>query len=184
MKRIYFFVTPKDADHLLRKFDDIEPVKYVECGQFEHPNPPIYLNAGYIPNLGIASVSTGSQSTSYLISLQNTKSNIERFIDSTGKTRWMVYNGNNEESVIITVAGLWNSSMLLSGNMSTLHDTNEAQQLMRRFQSVVKKSNFVKVDMWWVGPEAFEMLRSGSRLATAAAESPPEYNLPLPEELR
>jgi hypothetical protein len=184
MKRIYFFATPKDAAELLRKYDEIEPLKYVECGQFENPNPPIYLEGRQIPNLGISSTSTGSQSTSYLVSSQSTKSNIERFMDSLGNTRWMVHNGNNEDSVILTTSGIWNNSILLAGNMSTLHETSQAQQLMRRFQSVLKKSDFIKIDMWWVGSEALERLRSGWRLATAAAESPPEYNLLLPEELR
>jgi hypothetical protein len=184
MKRVYFFSTPADAAPLLSAFETGAPVKYVKYGQSATPNPPIHLNSSQIPSLGLATETTGSSSISYLVSSQESIQNMERFVDSAGQTRWLIDNGNNDGSVILTLAGLWGRDILLPGNMSTLHETKPAQQLMRRFLSALKKSGFVKIDMWWVGPDALEMLRGGKRLATAAVESPPDYDLPLPDELR
>ena len=184
MKRQYFFATPLDAATLLRHFESPPPIKFVKYGQSETPNPPIYLASSQIPSLGIATETTGSSCVAYLVSVQERVNSIERFVDSTGRTRWMVDNGNNDDTVVLTMAGLWGRDILLPGNMSTLHETKPAQQLMRRFMSALKKSGFVKVNMWWVGPEALAMLKAGKRLATAAVESPPEYDLPFTDELR
>ena len=184
MKRVYFFSTPQDISRTLEAFEACDPVKFVAYGQSETPNPPIYLTSGQIPSLGLATASTGSHSSTYLVSLQNSVNNIEKFINSDGQTRWIIENGNNEEAVVFTAAGAWDDDILLAGNMSTLHDSSQAQKLMRSFHSALKKSGCTKIDMWWVGPEALRMLKAGKRLATAAVESPVEYNLPLPDELR
>jgi hypothetical protein len=184
MKRIYFFATPADASALLRLFESASPIKYVKYGQSETPNPPIYLSSASIPSLGIATEATGSTSIAYLVSLHDSMNNMERFTDAAGRTRWLIDNGNNDSSTILTMAGLWGADILLPGNMCTLHDTKPAQQLMRGFSSALKKTGFVKVDMWWVGPEALAMLRAGKRLATAAVESPSDYDVPTPDSLR
>ena len=45
------------------------------------------------------------------------------FVGSGGQRRWMVSNGDKEESVLLTLAGLWKTGTLLPGTMSTLHKT-------------------------------------------------------------
>ena len=183
MKRKYFFSTPNDSLMLLRCFEEYFPVKYIRYGQSTTPNPPIYLNGKDIPSLGVSSESTGSSSLSYLLTIQDRLNNIEKFTDSTGSTRWIVDNGNNEDSVVLTMAGLW-GDVVLPGNISTLHNSSEAQQIMRKFSTALRKLKFIKIDMWWVSPEALEMLRNGKRLATAAYEFSPAYDLPLPEDVQ
>ena len=66
--------------------------------------------------------------------------------------------------------------------MATLHENSVAQQLMKWFLSALKQKEFTKVREWWLGPEALEMLRAGRRLTTTAEQSPPEYDLELPEQ--
>ncbi len=39
------------------------------------------------------------------------------------------------------------------------------------------EEGFVKAQSWWLRKEAIEMLKSGGRLTTTAAQSPPEYDL-------
>ena len=95
----------------------------------------------------------------------------------------MIGNGDNEDAVMLTLAGLWITGTLLPGNMSTMHTTAVAQRLMRWFLSALQQEGFTKVDLWWLGQQALEMLRAGKRLTTTAEQSPPEFDLRLPDEL-
>jgi len=57
------------------------------------------------------------------VSHQDTKNHMYTFVGSGGQRRWMVSNGDKEESVLLTLAGLWKTGTLLPGTMSTLHKT-------------------------------------------------------------
>jgi hypothetical protein len=105
---------------------------------------------------------------------------MRKFTTNEGETIWSLNNGDNEHTIVLTMAGLWTDGTLLSGVVDTLHETSTAQQLMKWFLSALKKEGFSKIRRWWVGKEAMSMLKDGRRLATAAVQSPPEYDLKLP----
>jgi hypothetical protein len=52
---------------------------------------------------------------------------------------------------------------------------------MNVFSAALKAEGFDKVDQWWVGREAMKMLKRGERLSTAAVQSPPAFDLKLPD---
>jgi hypothetical protein len=180
MKRVYFFSTPGDAAKLLSAFDRVLPVQYVSHGTLQLPAPKVYTCSDQIPSLGTSSAETGSQSDQYLVLLRDSAFKAENFRDAEGIERLAIYSGSNEGSAVLTVAGQWGSDVLLAGNFSTMHDDADSKKLLRSFAATIKKVGFVKVSMWWVGPEAFGMLKAGKRLGTLAVQSPPEYDLPLP----
>jgi hypothetical protein len=180
MKRVYFFSTPSDAAKLLSAFDRALPVNYITAGTFYPTDLKVFMHSNQIQSLGISTAETGSQSDSYLVLHRDAVHNVERFKDVDGNDRLAIYNGSNEGSAVLTVAGQWGSDVLLAGNFSTMHDDADSKKLLRTFAATIKKVGFVKVSMWWVGPEAFGMLKAGKRLATLAVQSPPEYDLPRP----
>jgi hypothetical protein len=184
MKRIFFFATPEDIVPVLRRFEANDPLKFVVLGNLTTPNRAIYLQASDIPNPGVATHETGSASTAYMVSLRDTKNHMHKFVGNSGEYRWTLDNGDNEETVVLTMAGLWEDGTLLPGLMDTLHQTPVAQQLMKWFLAALKQEGFVKIESWWVGPVAMEMLRSGKRLTTTAVQSPPQFDLKLPERTR
>jgi hypothetical protein len=183
MKRIFFFATPADITPVLNRLEANAPLKFVEMGNLTTPNRAIYLESAEIPNPGIATHETGSISQGYMVSHRDTKNHMHAFVGRKGEKRWSLDNGDNEETVILVMAGTWKTGTLLPGNMSTLHDNAVAQQLMKWFLSAMKQENFSKVREWWVGCEAMEMLKAGKRLTTTAEQSPPEFDLKLPEAL-
>lgn len=180
MKRIFFFATPADITPALKRFEANAPLKFIEGGTLLDPNPPIYFEASQLPNIGIATHETGSQSQGFLVSHRDTKNVLRPYTMRNGEKRWSLDNGSNEETVILTMAGLW-KDMLLPGIMNTLHDTSVAQQLMKWFLAALKAEGFTKVDLYWMGKEALEMLKAGKRLSMTAEQSPPEFDLKLPE---
>lgn len=183
MKRIFFFATPNDIASVLDRFEANAPLKYVVLGNLTTPNRTIYLCASDIPSRGIATHETGNASIAYMVSLRDTKNNMRKFVGRSGEQRWTLDNGDNEETTILTMAGLWEDGTLLPGSMDTLHQTPVAQQLMKWFLAALKKEGFIKIESWWVGREAMDMLRSGKRLTTTAVQSPPAFDLKLPDEL-
>lgn len=184
MKRIFFFVTPADIIPVLNRFEKNAPLKFVEMGNLTTPNRAIYLESTQIPSPGVATHETGSISQGYMVSCRDTKNNMHTFVGRMGENCWSLENGENEDTVILTMAGVWKTGTLLPGNMSTLHQTPVAQQLMKWFLSSLKQEGFAKVREWWLGREAMEMLKAGKRLTTTAEQSPPEYDLKLPEETK
>ena len=183
MKRIFFFATPTDIAPVLSQLEANAPLKFVEMGTLWTPNRAIYLEASQVPNQGIATHETGSQSEGYMVSHQDTKNHMRTSVTRKGEERWDLFSADNEETVILTTAGCW-KDMLLPGIMDTMHDTSVAQQLMRWFLAALKAEAFTKIDMWWLGKEALEMLKAGKRLSTTAEQSPPEFDLKLPDELK
>ena len=184
MKYIFFFATPSDIAPVLRRFEADGPLKYVDPTIMTTPNRAIYLSSREIPNPGISTSESGNGSKDYIVSYQDTKNHLHSFVDNGGQRRWMVSNGDNPETVVLTLAGLWKTGTLLPGNMSTLHQSGVAQQIMRRFLSALKAEGFKQVDNYWLGPESLAMLRAGKRLAKNGEQSPPEFDLQLPESAR
>lgn len=180
MKRIYFFATPADIVPVLTRLESNAPLKFVETGNFTTPNRAIYLHSSEIPNAGIATHETGSQSVSYLVSHRDTKNHVRAFVGHKGEKRWDLNNGDNDETVTLTMAGLWKNDILLPGCMSTLHQGPAAQQFMKWFLAALREERFAKEKSWWLGREALEMLRAGKRLAMTAEQSPPEFDLQKP----
>lgn len=181
MKRIFFFATPSDIVPVLARFEAGEPLKFVEMGVTTTPNRAIYLTSNEIPNPGIATHETGSMSEAYLVSHRDTKNAITGFIDRKGENRWSLANSDNEDSVILTISGLWKTGTLLPGNIATLHSSQAAQQLMKRFQSALRREGFSRIRGWWLGAEALERLKAGKRLTVTAEQSPPQFDFVLPE---
>lgn len=183
MKRIFFFATPTDIVPVLDKFASSEEIKFVEMGNITTPNRPIILNASDLPDPGVSTHETGNASRAYLVSPRDSVNHMHKFVGKDGVAHWSVDNSDNEDSVVLTMAGRW-KDMLLPGLMDTLHQTEPAQRLMKAFLSALKKEGFVKVEHWWLGNEAFAMLKAGRRLSTTAEQSPPQFDLALPEKLR
>ncbi len=165
---------------VLKRFEANAPLKFVEMGNLTNPNRAIYLESALIPNPGIATHETGNASQGYMVSHQDIKNHMTTFIGRAGEKRWTLDNSDNEETVILTPAGLWTTGTLLPGSMTTLHQTPSAQQLMKWFLHALKQESFTKVELWWLGKEALEMLKAGKRLTTTAEQSPPEFDLKLP----
>ncbi|HEY6815020.1 MAG TPA: hypothetical protein VI168_05735 [Croceibacterium sp.] len=184
MKRIFFFATPTDITPVLERFEANAPLKFVEMGSLTTPNRAIYLRSAQIPSPGIATHETGSMSQGYMVSHQATMNHMATLVTRKGEKRWNLFNGDNEETVILSLAGLWNTGTLLPGCMDTLHQTPAAQQLMKWFLSALKKEGFTKIDSWWLGKEALGMLMAGKRLTKTAEQSPPQFDLALPASMQ
>jgi hypothetical protein len=177
MKYTHFYATGADILPVLRRLEQDHLVKYIPTGKRSEINRPIYLTWREIPNPGISTNETGFLSIAYMVSPRNIKNVIYAFTDKKGQKSWLLSNGDNPDSVILTMAGLWTTGTLLPGNMRTLHDTPNAQRIMKTFRAAVKAESFVKYDVYWFGREAIDMLQAGRRLVEAE-QSPRSFDIP------
>ena len=181
MKYVHVFATANDIDPLLKRLDEAEPLKYIEVGKKESINRPIYLSSAEIPNKGIATNESGSLSIAYLVSPREIKNSLQAITQTDGSRAWLLSNGNNPDSVVLTMGGLWTTGTLLDGYMSTLHTTGAAQRIMRRFLAAVRAEQFVKYNVFWLGREAMDWLGLGRRLVQSE-QSPRTFDIPPPAE--
>jgi hypothetical protein len=177
MKHVLFFATPTDIVPVLRRFESNTPLKFVETGTVSTPNRAIYLDSSEIPDPGIATHETGSLSQGYMVSNRDTMNHMRASVTKKSEKQWNLFNSDNEETVVLTVAGVWKTGTLLPGSIATLHQTPVAQQLMKWFQFALKQEDFTRIREWWLGREALEMFRAGKRLTTTAEQSPPQFDL-------
>lgn len=183
MKQIFFFATPADIAPVLRRLESNAPLKFIEIGTLSTPDRAIYLESSQIPNPGLATHETGSQSQAYMVSHRDTKNHMQVSVTKRGEKRWNLFGADNEEAISLNMAGLWKTGTLLPGSVATVHEKPVAQELMKWFQSALKAEDFTKVRNWWLGKEAMAMLLSGKRLTTTAEQSPPDFDLKLPGNL-
>ena len=84
----------------------------------------------------------------------------------------------NDGSAVLCPAGVYSESVVIAGNVSTLHTDADSRAIFRLFSGAIK-SHSVSVRGNRVGPEALEILRRGGRL-TWDIDSPPEFDLSEP----
>jgi hypothetical protein len=130
-----------------------------------------------IQNLGRATMESASGSQSYLVTEREIAIHVRPVATHSGITRYLLDQLINPDTVTFTPAGIWNTDVVLHGRVATVSDSAIAQELMKRFSKAIRK-HFTKVNAFWVGPEALELLKAGKRL-TIAAQSPPEFDLTL-----
>lgn len=175
MRRIFFYAAPSDIKPVLKIFEAVEPLQFVETGNFSTMERLIYINSDDLPSPGVATNSSSAGSVAYLVARDGTEM-FQREIDGMRNTkRWVLSAGENETSVTLTMAGLWKDNFLLQGSMTSMHDTELSQGLMKRFLASIKKVKFQKIDLSWIGAEALDMLKAGARLTQSEMSSPQHH---------
>ncbi|MEM5450766.1 hypothetical protein [Paraburkholderia guartelaensis] len=80
--------------------------------------------------------------------------------------------GNIPDGIEFNAGGFWEERVLISGLIQTWSESTSAQQLMRKFFTAMKKTFKEKVNVYWIGPEAFQFLEKGGRLTLNVSAAP------------
>lgn len=81
----------------------------------------------------------------------------------------------NPISIIFEHGGFYAPGILLFGRVSNCSEHPAAAKLYRAFATAIAK-NFTRIQAFYVGPKAVDLLNQGCRL-TIGADSPPDYDL-------
>ncbi|WP_155626242.1 hypothetical protein [Burkholderia vietnamiensis] len=188
MKRIHFFATKNDVLLITDFIESKGDVKYIlshhHFFQEYGAEAPIFNSARNIPDLGVAAKSqTGSCKDYILVGRSVAVEPMSRFIGENlpegGKWYTAYESGNCNEGVAFNAGGFWSDGTLINGLIQTWSDDSAAQKIMRQAASAFKKYYPAKINVFWIGPEAYELLKSGRRLTQNVAASP-EFDLKIP----
>lgn len=92
--------------------------------------------------------------------------------------RFVVDQSENPNSALLNCGGFVNDKeRLVLGDISTASEDEFPRELLKFFYKAVRR-RFAKVRSVYVGPEAFSLMKTGTRLAPTSM-SPPLYDLAL-----
>lgn len=174
MKQILFFALKEDVGAILDAVEAGGNLQYVPMVYALSPDLRPHLSGREIPHLGEADTSSTSSSSSFLVAPIDSVVKPRR-IETNDGIRFAVDQLVNPDSVTFTPGGVWGRDIVLHGRVATASESGVSQQLMKQFQSVIRK-RFTKVKAFWLGPLALERFRSDARL-TMSADSPRDYDL-------
>jgi hypothetical protein len=174
----HFFALRDDLVPVLDAAERIFDVKYVLAGMFESSSYEIFNHGRDIPNLGEAEAASAVSCACYLVTMRATPVNVEprRTIDGQ---RYCINQRINRDSITFSPGGLWREDILLYGRVATISASDLAQELLKGFGGPIMQQ-FRKVNAFYVGPQAFEMLEAGKRL-TWAEQTPRDHDLKIPQ---
>jgi hypothetical protein len=175
MKQIRFFALKADLIPALQEFESPEALKYIRKGRFPSKECESYNRAAEIPNLGLSTAATASASASYLVCVREMPIKIRPVKDGFCIDQLL-----NPDTIVFIPGGIWDENVVLHGLVGTVSASERSQALMKRFHSAVRR-NYLKINAFWVGPEARALLNSGKRL-TIAAQSPREFDLRISKD--
>jgi hypothetical protein len=172
-KLLPIFATPGDLAKLLSAAESKMAIAFYDAGLVEKTTADKSLSSDEVVR---ACAASGKEFRHFLVVPVGTIINVEEIPQRKGGMHYSVGDQRlNPRSIRIAPGGMVNPMMLLKGQIDTISDTPESLALHGTFAKVVRKQ-FTKVQEYWVGPEAIQILDGGGRLAITD-KSPPEYDL-------
>lgn len=183
MRRICFYATKSDILSVTDIVEQKLPLKYILSHHLVFPeygsNIPMFEHAAEMPKLGVAAGKSSASCEKYLATERSVAvAPKTTLIGGVSETAYEI--GTCAQCVSFNAGGIWKDDILLNGLIDTWSDHKTAQRLMRQFTAAIKKNFTVKIGMYWVGPQAYALLRQGMRL-TINEKAAPEFDLRLPE---
>ena len=172
----YFFAT---ADDLLPVFSRVEAKRdlvYTLMGLFESRPAEAFTRGEELPTLRLPPQGRSTVACSaYLVTPAGVTVNVREVPQRAGGIRYAVDQLFNPDSIEVNHGGRPEPGVLLAGRVATCTGTEASAALCRAYANAMART-FTRVQSFWVGPEARELLAAGCRL-TQSADSPPEYDL-------
>ena len=172
MVRRDFFATRADLVGLLGEVSESVSLDFTLRRHYATPDVRRY-NGVDIPSLGV--VNRDQPADEYLVTMPDTEV-VLREVVIRGVPHFSVDQVLNPASACLTPGGSAGNSVLLRSVLTSLYKTPGSNKIMNLFKRVMTKRMFVKVNAFWVGPEAMAWLRDGKRL-TIAVQAAPEFDL-------
>lgn len=178
MTQRHFFALPDDLVEVFEQVESRRALSFVLAGMFETQHFEAFHAGAGLPTLRLPASRQSIECPTYLVLPVSTRVNVRSVPQRAGGTRYAIDQLENPDSVTLTHGGLYSEGVLISGRVATISSTVVGKQLQAAFSNAIGKL-FGKVNAFYVGAGAMQLLRGGGRL-TQNASSPPEYDLQKP----
>lgn len=171
-----FFATRSDMVPGIERIESERRLKYALCDEYDLSDVPTVSSLLALDDLGSSRTGKAIDAPMFLVTPHDEPIKVETIERPRSKTRYAVTQEGNPRSIVIALSGLYQEAILVPGKVGSVSDHPEAIAL---YKYVVREltRGFVKVRMYFVGPEALRMMDEGRRLVTIGIRSPPEYDL-------
>jgi hypothetical protein len=170
-----FFATKADLETLLRKIEIQRPLQFFETGLFDSPMVRQIHSLIGIFNLGILPVGDHNQGPCYLVASQEYFIGVRPVPQRRGGIKYALDQEQNPKTIALRPSGTFGENCLIDGQVGTISDDPSSLELFLLFRKEMR-IQFTKVNEFYVGAEAMELLDKGWRL-TANEKSPILYDL-------
>jgi hypothetical protein len=169
-----FFALDVDLLSILEQVERKHSIKYCAAGLFASATP-MQVELG-------AALSAGEHcnGAGYLVTPAAFEVRVRPVPQREGGTLYAIDELENPSGITLRPGGFVGKNVLLPGVVGTSSNDGPAVVLHRAFVSAIGK-HFKRVQSYWVGPGAFELLGHGARL-TVSVKAPREYDLALVAE--
>ena len=145
---------------------------YTLSGHVTQKNVMSFRSGAQLPTLRMPIAEANASSCpAFLVSEAGT----EIVLRGIAQNMWAIDQLANPDTTMFQHGGMYGNAVLLHGRVASASKTKTSVSLQRAFDSVIKK-HFVRIQSFYVGPQAERLLDNGIRLAMGAL-SPREYDL-------
>lgn len=170
-----FYATERDLTSVLPLLEARKKLQYTPMRRVVSNKARIYLSYADIPDFGQTNNPTAVNNPTYLVALQGTVVQVESIPLKTGGINFAIGQRLNKDTVTLRPGGKYGSDVLLCGSIATVCES-EASLSLYDFMVEPYLAHFAQVHEFFLGPEAFNLWKSGVRL-TSATTSPAKFDL-------
>jgi hypothetical protein len=178
IKHILFFGLRQDLLPVLHEVECALPLTYTQTGRFLNKSFSSFDQASQIPNLGLATTDSVVNCDTFLVARRHTPIVLRSVSEISAGETFRIDQMLNPDTVAIKPGGARGEEVVLHGRVASISDSQPSQSLMGLFLSAFRKHHFQKIKAFWVGPEAFALLKAGKRL-TMSVQSPRDFDLAI-----
>lgn len=148
---------------------------FTKGGMFNDPIVLTFRELDAVPNLGTALSGNQLSEPSYLIHPNDYNLTLRDVPQRNGGTRYAIDQRTNPECVGACFGGQFGDHFVISGQIGHATEHPVSKQLHRVLLTQLKHK-FTRIQSYWVGPRAAQMLEEGARL-TINHQAAREYDL-------
>ena len=162
-----FYATAQDLTPVLSLLEAQKKLQYTPMLDVVSNKPQNYFSYADIPDFGRTCHPTGVMNPTYLVALRGTVVQVKTIYLRTGGVNFSIGQGLNRDTVTLSPGGMYGNDVLLYGTIATVSES-EASLELYDFMVEPYLARFTQVHEFYLGPEAFDLWKSGVRLTTAA----------------
>jgi len=170
-----FYATARDLTPVLALLEAQKKLQYTPMRHVVTNRAQTYFSYADIPDFGRTNDPTAVMNSAYLVALRGTAVHVETIHLRAGGINYAVGQRLNQDTVTLSPGGLYGHDALLYGVIGTVSES-EASLTLYDFMVEPYLARFAPVNEFFLGPEAFDLWKSGVRLTTSAA-SPAKFDL-------
>lgn len=170
-----FFATAGDLAPVLSLLETQKKLQYTPMRDVVSNKAQIYLSYADIPDFGRTNDPTAVMNPAYLVALQGTAVKVKTIHPRIGGINFSIGQRLNQDTVTLRSGGMYGRDALLYGSIGTVSES-EASLNLYDFMVAPYLARFTQVREFFLGPEAFDLWKSGVRLDVSAT-SPVHLNL-------